>query len=229
MRVFSFSVFIFVAIPPIFAQRAEMTPLGAVITPHASIRISAGLRAALPRHTAIRLVQPTVLSEGGEDVVIYEKGNPYEPYSHIAVVKNGHRVADFGLATLFHKDGSGSGYEFFKASVVETSAQKSIFVAAFRNIGDGSRTLFVLLIKHGGRYEVAGKYATQEGRVKVLRSGKIQVWGAGDDGECNWCPQHYGVITYEWTDAGFSRAGYFKTRNSLSPEDIANNPIVVEK
>jgi hypothetical protein len=144
-------------------------------------------------------------------------------------VKNGHCVADFGLVTVLPKAGVGSRYALFKASAFESAEKKNVFVAAFRNIGDGSGTLFVFLNWRADGYQVAAKYWTQEGRVKLLRSGKIQVWNADGGGECVWCPQHYEVTTYEWQHGELGRVGRFATKQALDPALIADDPIAFEE
>lgn len=229
MRVLSVAVVASVLVPVIFAQRADMTPMGALIMPHPSVKVSTELKAALPKHRLVRLVQSTNMSEGGEQVVIYEKRGDFESDPHLAVVKNGRRVGDFRLTAVFNFDEMDSNYEFFKATVLESADRNDLFVAAFRNIGDGSATLFVFLAQRSGKYEVAAKFETEQGRVKVLRNGTIQIWNAPAGWECVWCPHHYKVTTYDWTDGKPARAGHFLTRHALDPEPMADNPIIFEK
>jgi len=206
-----------------------MTPLGVLVTPHHEVQVSKELRSVLPKNVTIRLVQLTQMALDGEQVVVYETGNQFEPHSHVAVVKSGQRTADFALTRLFQRDGVGESYELFNASQFLSVDNKNVFIAAFRNIGDGAGTLFVLLTERAGRYEVAWREGTNQGRFKVLRSGKIQVWDADGQAQCVWCAQQYNVTTFEWKDGGLSRINRFKTKHAFDPGPISDRPIVIEK
>jgi len=206
-----------------------MSPLGVLITPHREVQVSKALRSVLPKNATVRLVQLTKMALDGEQVVVYDTGNQFEPHSHVAVVKSGQRAADFALTRLFHRHGGGESYELFNASQFLSADNKNVFIVAFRNIGDGAGTLFVLLTERDGRYEVAWKERTTQGRFKVLRSGKIQVWDSDGGGLCVWCVQQYDVTTFEWKDGGLSRINHFKTKDALDPGPIADTPIAIEK
>lgn len=206
-----------------------MSPLGVLITPHREVQVSKALRSVLPANATVRLVQLTKMALDGEQVVVYDMGNQFEPHSHVAVVKSGQRTANFALTRLFHRGGVGESYELFNASQFLSADNKNVFIAAFRNIGDGSGTLFVLLAERDGRYEVEWKERTHQGRFKVLRSGNIQVLDGTGGGLCVWCPQQYDVTTFEWKDAGLSRINHFIAKVALDPGPIADMPIVIEK
>ena len=206
-----------------------MTPMGAVVTPHSPLQVSKELRSVLPKNAAVRLVQPTSMAEDGEEAVIYETGDRFEPNPHLAVVKNGSRAADFSLADLFQQDGAGDNYTLFKASEFEWGDKKKAFIAAFRSIGDGAGTIFVLLNVRDHRYVVAWKKETTQGRFKVLRNGQLQVWDADGEGQCVWCPQHYKVSTFEWKDGSPAVVGRFTTKHALDPVSMSDNPIAIEK
>jgi hypothetical protein len=205
------------AVCPGWAQQAVMTPMGVVVTPGSPLQVSKELQSVLPKNAMIRLAQPTKMADDGEEVVIYETNNPIEPSPHLAVVKNGSRTADFSLANLFLQDGAGDNYTLFKASEFEWVNKKKAFLAAFRSIGDGSGTIFVLLTERDHRYVAAWKKETTQGRVEVLRNGQLQVWDADGDGQCVWCPQHYKVSTFEWKDGKPAIVGRYTTSHALDP------------
>ena len=213
-----------------YAQQAIKTPLGVVIKPPHAVLVSRQLRSLLPKGATVRLVQPTTMEANkSEEIVVYERGDEYDPRSHVALVRNGRRVVDFSLTRLFQQ---GESYAFFQASEFQIPDNAKAFVAAFRSIGDGSGTVFVLLTGHDGHYEV-WKRTTVEGRLRVLRTGKIQLWDAGDapEGEhdCVWCPRYYNVRTYRWANRTLSETGHFRTKHALDPEPVSDQAILVEK
>ena len=224
--------FLFSTVAMTSAQHSDTSSLGVLITPPTAVQVSKELRAALPKNATVRLVNSTTLAPGGEQVLVYETGNKYEPHSHIAVVKDGKRVDDFALTKLFQRYGIGDTYALFQASEVRTVDDRRAFVAAFRNIGDGSGTLFVVLTERDGHYD-AWKKATTQGRLKILRSGDVEIWEAGDvpDGEinCVWCSRYYQVQTLKWQNGRLTKTRQTITRNTLNPSAVAERPIVIEK
>jgi hypothetical protein len=203
-----------------------------LITPSAPVRVSKQLRAALPKNATVRLVSPTSLAASGEQVVVYERGSQYEPHSHVAVIKNNERVADYSLTQLFRRYGIVDTYELFQASEIRTSDDRGAFVTAFRNIGDGSGTLFVVLTERQGGYEI-WKQATTQGRLRVLRNGEMELWSAGDvpDGkiDCVWCSRYYKVESFQWKVGIPAKLRQFITKRTLDPNAVADKPIVIEK
>jgi hypothetical protein len=203
--------------------------MGVLITPPKFVVVSTTLRSALPLHSVVRLVEGTQLVADGEQMVVYERGNQYEPHSHIAVVKNGQRIADFSLTSLFEKEGGGDTYALVRASQFAASDQRNVSLAAFRNIGDGAGTLFVLVRERDGKYEVGWRKGASQARLKVLRNGKVQLWASDEGDDCVWCAHHYEVSTLEWRAGNLFEVSHYETENALSPYAIAANPIVIEK
>jgi hypothetical protein len=214
------------------AQQSDKSPLGVLITPPHAVRVSQELRAALPKNVTVRLLQQTTLGDQGEEVVVYERGDRYEPHSHVAVIKGGRRIADFSLTTLFKRYDIGDTYAFFQASEFRRANGQNAFVSAFRNVGDGSGTLFVIVTKSADNYET-WKQATTQDRFKILRNGDIQVWDAGDvpEGEidCVWCPRYYKVRTFHWLKGSPTSTTLFRTRRTIDPQSFADKAIEVEK
>lgn len=204
-----------------------MSPLGVLITPPKSVVVPPKVRSALPAPSVVRLLQQTQLRSDGEQVVVYERGNQYEPHSHIAIVKNGHRVADFSLENLFQKEGMGDTYALFSSSEFGTIDQRNAFVAAFRNVGDGAGTLFVLLRERDGKYQVAWRKGASQARLKVLPNGKIQLWSSDEGDDCVWCAHHYEVSTLEWRDGILVEISHHETKHALNPYAIAEKPIAI--
>lgn len=213
-------------VPSALGQTAAYGPLGVLISPPQKIQLPAELRPAVPRRSVVRLIESTQLSVTGETIVVYDNGNQYEPRAHVAVIKDGKRVADFGLVALFAKEQVGESYALFKAAQIPTVGAQA-FATAFRNIGDGAGTLLVLLTAKDGEYKVWKRGITQ-GQVRVRKGGSIEVWGAEGDGNCVWCPQHYKVTTFDWKDGTLSEVHHYETKHALNPGPISENPIVIE-
>jgi hypothetical protein len=190
------------------------------------VQVPSELQSAIPKGAVVRLLEPTQLSVAGETLAVYDRGSKYEPNPHVAVIKDGKRVADFSLDALFAREGVGDSYELVKAAQIP-AANFQAFVAAFRNIGDGAGTLLVLLTAKDGVYKV-WKRGVTEGQIKVLKNRSIEMWGAEGDGECVWCPQHYKVTTFAWKDGTLSEIRHYETKHALSPGPISDNPIAIE-
>lgn len=205
--------------------------MGVLITPPHSVQVSKELRAILPKYSAVRLVQSTSLSEGGEEIIIYERGNWYEPHSHLAVVKNDKLVIDFSLVKLFGSD-IGETFVLFRAAEFGTPDNRKAFVAALRGFGDGSGTIFLVVTERNGGYQV-WKRRTTEGLFKVLRTGDVEVWsgGTGPDGgiDCVWCPRYYDVQNFKWVDGAPIKVGQFTTKHILSPYAVADQAILIRR
>jgi hypothetical protein len=211
------------------AQQAHAGPMGVLITPPDEIKIPDPLRPALPEGAVARLLQPTRLAPEGEEMLVYETGSRFEPNSHIAAINGGKRVADFSLAKLFEKDDVGENDALFATAQIVTREKTNAFIAAFRNIGDGARTLFVIVAHRAGQYEVSWQKWSSKAQLKIMRNGRLQLWDASEDGQCVWCAQHYNVHTFDWRDGHLNERSHSTTRRILNPGPIADAPIVIEK
>ena len=208
-------------------QQANPSPLGVLITPPHQVVIPKGVRSALPPNALVRLFQPTTLAPDGEHMIVYERVRGFEPDSHLAVLKNRRLVADFSLIKLFEKEDIGDTYALFSASQFPTPDAGNAFVAAFRNIGNGAGTLFVLVTNTKGRYRVIWQRRTTQGRLNVQQNGQIQLWDANVGDDCTWCPHRYERTTFEWKDKRISKLNHWTTRHALDPGAISARPIII--
>jgi len=211
------------------AQQASAGPLGVLIAPPAEITIPDALHYALATGAVARLLQPTRLTPEGEEILVYDTGNRFESNSHVAVIESGRRVADFSLTKLFESDHVGETYALFSAAQFPTREKANVFLAAFRNIGNGAGTIFVLIAFKGGSYQVGWQRWAQQAQLRVRRDGRLELWESSADGECTWCPQHYEVSTFEWKNGTASKISHSATKQALSPGEISATPIIVEK
>ena len=171
------------------------------------------------------MIQPTQFTSGGETFVIYERGNQYEPNTHIAVIKNQTRVADFNLVKLFAKDGVGETYALFQSAQLSLGPSRKGFIAAFRNIGDGAGTLFVLVTESEGRFAVSWQEEASEAQFRVTREDAFQLWNADEGDACVWCPHHYEVTNYLWKGEALMKLSHFETKRLFSPYQFSERPI----
>jgi len=210
-------------------QTATFSPLGVLIKPADKVEAPAEILAAIPKKVTVRLVKLTRLSSDGESVVIYDRGDQnYEPHTHIAVIRNGKRVADFSIIKLFEKQGVGDTYEFFLAAQFTTPDKQNAFIAAFRNIGDGSGTLFVLLINRQGQYIVSWHKAASQAQLRVRKDGGYQLWDSDEGDDCVWCAHHYEVSDYIWKNDTLFRRLHHDTKDALDPSQFSETPIEIE-
>jgi hypothetical protein len=225
-RLSIFALLLFLPFPG-FPQSSSAGPLGVIVTPPKSVRVPADLRATIPVKSVVRLVQSTQLTSDGETFVIYERGNEFEPDTHIAVIKNGARAADFSLVRVFAKEGVGVSYALFQSAQVSLGPSRKGFIAAFRNIGDGSRTLFVLVTETEGKFAVSWQAVASEAQFQVRQGGAFQLWNANEDDDCVWCPHHYEVTNFRWNDESLRKVSHFETKHPLPPSQLSENPIRV--
>ena len=211
------------------AQTIGYSPLGAVVSPGKPIRVSKEIGALLPSHAIVRMMKETHLNKAGETSLVYDMKPEFEPYSHIAIIRDGKRVADFRLASVFPLSVGAEGYALVQAAEFKLPVGDDAFVTAFENIGDGAGTLFVVISNWQGNYRVSWKKGTTQGRFQVLQSGKVRVWNGLDDSECVWCEEHYTIETLEWQDGAFARLQKVTPGHKYSPYSIHNPAIVFEK
>lgn len=212
---------------PVFAQSSTAGPLGVIVSPPKRLRVPPDIQSAIPSKSIVRLIQPTQLTGDGEIVVIYDLGDQYEPNSHIAVIKDHARVVDFSLVKLFGDD-IGDTYALFQSAQLSLTPSRNGFIAAFRNIGDGAGTLFVLIIGNGRQFAVAWQKGASQAQLQVRPGGTFQLWDADGDGECVWCPQHYKVTSFVWKNEALTKVSSFNTKHTLSPYQFSEKPILLK-
>jgi len=210
-----------------FGQSSSAGTMGVLISPPKELHVPSNMRSAIPAKAVVRMIQPTQLTEGGEIVAIYDVGDEYEPNAHIAVIKNHTRVADFSLVKLFGED-TGDTYALFQSAQLSLSPSRNGFIAAFRNIGDGAGTLFVLITGNAGRFAVAWQKGASEAQLQVRTGGVFQLWDADEGDDCVWCPHHYEVTNLVWKNEALTKVSKFTTKHALSPYQFSEKPIQIK-
>jgi hypothetical protein len=225
-RASNLALFLCLAYPG-FAQSSAAGPMGVLVSPPKRLQVPSEIRSAIPTKSVVRLIQPTRLTSDGETVVIYDRGSQFEPHAHIAVIKNHRRVADFSLVKLFAKQEVGDTYALFQGAQLNLDVNRMGFIAAFRNIGDGAGTIFVLITGSGEQFAVAWQERASEAQFQVRPGDAFQLWNADEGDDCVWCPHHYEVTNYIWKNEVLRKISSFNTKQALSPYLFSEKPILL--
>jgi hypothetical protein len=209
-------------------QTATFSSLGILVKPHESLRAPAELRTVVPKKAVIRLIQTTRLSAEGETVVIYDRGDQVYPTdAHIAIIKSGKRVADFSIIKVFERQGVGDTYALFQAAKFAIPDTHEAFVAAFRNVGDGAGTLFVVLTESEGQYRVSWRRWASQAQLRVREDGTYELWDSDQGDDCVWCAHHYEVSQFKWKEGRLFPLSHYETKDALDPSQFSERPIVI--
>jgi hypothetical protein len=216
-----------------FAQSSTWSPLGVLVQPAEEIKVPDEIRRAIPANMIVRWMQQTHLSSEGETSLIYDTGDEYEPKPHIAFVVNSERVGDFRIAEAFQNqvgflDDSFDSIDLSQAAVIPLQTDRKGFLAAFRNIGDGAATIFVLITETNGKYSFVWHVWTSQAQFRIRSIGSFQVWNSNDGDNCVWCTHHYEVTNYLWKNKTLVKLSHYTTKHALSPYQFSENPIVVK-
>ena len=209
-----------------FAQQAKQSPLGALIAPASKLRVSRQLRSILPANAVVRLAKDTHILGDVEqvpDVIVAHTEHPCktEVYNFLAVPHDANvRTRLKLIAGLIHHT-----YTLFGSMDLRDVTGENAFVTAFRNIGDGAGTIFLVVASHDDKYLLALKALTTQGRFKVLPGGQVELWDADDGGECVWCPHVYTATTLIWKSGKLVRIRSHHTKHKIDPAQMANVPI----
>ena len=105
-------------------------------------------------------------------------------------------------------------------------ADQKGLLAAFRNIGDGSATIFVIITEGEGKYSFAWSNWTSQAQFRILPKGRFQIWNSNDGDNCVWCTHHYEVTDYVWKNGTLAKLSHHTTKRALSPYQFSESPIV---
>jgi hypothetical protein len=217
-----------------FAQNSTWSPLGVLVQPAEAIKVPDEIRKAIPANMVVRCVRQTHLSSEGETSLIYDTGDQFEPKPHIAFIRNSERVGDFGIAAAFHNqvgflDDFFDSIDFSQAAVIPLNNDHTGLLAAFRNIGDGAATIFVLMTETNGKYSFVWHIWTSQAQFRIRSKGSFQVWNSKDGDNCVWCTHHYEVTNYLWGNEKLAKVSHYTTKFALSPFQFSENPISVKR
>jgi hypothetical protein len=215
------------------AQNSTWSPLGVLVHPAKEIKAPDEILKAIPANVVVRWMQQTHLSSEGEISLIYDTGDEYEPKAHFAFVRDGIRIGDFRLAEALLNPGESlddfvDSHALFQAAEIPLQTGRRGLLAAFRNIGDGSATIFALITEKDGKYSFAWSDWTTQAQFRIGPKGAFQVWNSDDGDNCVWCIHHYEVANYVWKNETLVKLSQYTTKHELSPYRFSENPIVVK-
>jgi hypothetical protein len=205
------------------AQEANMSPLGVLVSPSKPITPSERIRKLLPPKSVVRLIQHTKLTDNGEEILIYDNGDRFEPDPHICVIGNDTLAADYGLASIFKSSDISTSWTLFQASSFDDTNTKG-FIAVFRNIGNGAGSLFIAVTHQEGKYIVAWKARTSQGHLRISK-GSWELWDSEMDGGCTWCAHHYKISKLVWISGKLISKSSAISKRTFDPESISNPAI----
>jgi hypothetical protein len=216
-----------------FAQNSTWSPLGVLVHPAEEIKVPDEIHKVIPANVVVRWMQQTHLSSEGEISLIYDTGDEFEPKAHLAFMRNGILIGDFRLAAAFLNEGE-SLDDFVDNNALSQAAEIPLqtgrrgLLAAFRNIGDGSATIFALITEKDGKYSFAWSDRTSQAQFRIGPKGVFQIWNSDDGDNSVWGAHHYEVTNYVWKNGTLAKLSHYTTKHTLSPYQFSENPIVVK-
>lgn len=218
---------------PVLAQNSTWSPLGVLVHPAEGVKVPDEVQKAIPANVVVRWMQQTHLSSEGEISSIYDTGDEFEPKAHFAFIKNGARIGGLRLAGALVNQGGSlddfvDNFALFQAGEIPLQTDHKGLMAAFRNIGDGAATIFVLITEKDGKYSFAWSDWTSQAQLRIGPKGAFQVWNSIEGDNCVWCTHHYEVASYVWKNETLVRISHYNTKHVLSPYQFSENPIVVK-
>lgn len=218
---------------PVFSQNSTWSPLGVFVRPAKEIKVPDEIQRVIPANVVVRWMQQTHLSSEGEISLIYDTGDEFEPKAHFAFVQGGILIGDFRLAEALLNPGESlddfvDSHALFQAAEIPLQTGRRGLLAAFRNIGDGSATVFALITEKGEKYSFAWSDWTTQAQFRISPKGAFQVWNSDDGDNCVWCTHHYKVANFVWKNGTLIKLSQYTTKRELSPYQFSENPIVVK-
>lgn len=219
---FSVPFLLILAVPAsLVAQTRSPSPLGVLVTPSQPIQLPANIRSQFPKNAKARLLASTHLAPGGETTLVYDLGE-FGSDGHIAVIRNGKRVADLHPADA-------EDYIFIQMAETQEPDGQHVLITAFQSLGDGSHTMFALITEKDENYRIAWTLETEQGSFREVGSGNVEMWNGQDDGSCVWCAKHYAVTTYVWRNGTLHALGHRLAPHAMSPYQVSAEAIVLAK
>lgn len=202
--------------------------MGVIQLPRRPVKAPRTIRALLPRVAKVRLLQK--LSFQPQDtLVVYDvldsdRSNPIMDirYPAVQVIRENHVVARVSLKR--RTDGP-PDWVFLEAGEIRLSPDLAGIALAFRSMGDGSVSLYLVLSPQGDKYHAVLNKITGEGRLRADQQGTIELWDANFGNECEWCDHRYTVVTYKWNGFRLAQVHKIATCRMIDPNPMTDKPI----
>jgi len=202
--------------------------MGVFQLPRRPVGVPRSIRALLPHAATVRLLQRLTLSPT-DTLVVYdtpdsESSDSFfdDRYPAFLVLRAGHPIGRF--APERQRDDS-AGWVFLEAGELHISPEKSGVVLAFRSVGDGSGSLFLVVSPDQQEYRIVLRRTTDQARLRIDAEGILEFWDANEGDECVWCDHHYKVLAYKWDGLHFARKRMATSCRKINPDAITDEPI----
>jgi hypothetical protein len=216
------------------AQQLQVGPMGFMQEAQPSLKVPKGVRAHLPRGAEVKLFQASQFNPE-DTLVVYESRaraglEEVFPFLHITyptvvVLRANRIVARFKVRKPFTTD---ADWVFLSGGEFRLSQDRSAVAFAFRALGDGAGSMYLVLSSSHGKYQVLMNHEAGQARLRVLDGdGNLEIWEATYGDECVWCRHRYMIARYRWNGSSLVRASRRLSRGKPRPAVIAGRPLVM--
>lgn len=203
-------------------------PLGVFQLPRRPVKASKTIRALLPRGAKVRLLQNLTLNPA-DFLVVYDSldtgsSSPFMDirYPAVLIVRANHVVERVSLRRRTNDD---PDWVFLEAGEVRLLADLGAIALAFRSMGDGSASLYLVIAPQGQNYHIVLNKIAGQGRLRADREGNLELWDANFGEECVWCNHDYTIFTYRWRGLHLARVRKAATCRTIDPDAMTDKPI----
>jgi hypothetical protein len=124
-------------------------------------------------------------------IVVFDTGKPPLLQPHIALLDGEKLIWNEALSS---RDDYLESYAFVRKQVTNCRGDNAVYIATFRNIGDGSGTAFVTVTRFSGKWRMSFVRRFQQAKLDLSDCGKVfSVKYASPRQECTWCAHSYEI------------------------------------
>lgn len=197
----------------------QEAPVGMPINPLQPKNAPEKIKRLIPKRAALRVFSRI---DSQHSLLVYDaEPGTVEPRPHILILKDHTLDAEFDLEKISEY---GENYTAAAAAPFMLAEHPAVAVA-FRNVGDGSGTIFTIFAKLDRDYERVLVRRVSEGQLR-LKSENLELWSAAiEDNECTWCPHHYRITTFSLKGNTMVEVTNQQTKKKVSPSHFAGDPL----
>lgn len=198
---------------------SQESPLGFAVEALRAKPVPVAYSHIVPRNAALRLLIP--LGKGDAMLVYDLHPTSAEPDPHILIVAGGVNQ-DTALSAISEY---GENYTVVAFSAFRLSGRR-VVALAFRNVGDGSGSIFTIFMNAGQGYQPVLARRVSEGQLR-LKPTHVEIWSAAIGAEeCTWCPHYYDVSTFALKGTRLYELGKRHTRTKINPTRVIRTPLI---
>lgn len=207
-------------------------PFGVFQLPRRPVKTPKTIRALLPRGARVRLLQNLTLNPA-DFLVVYDSLDTDRSssfmdirYPVVLIVRANHVVE---RVSLRRPTNDGPDWVFLEAGEVRLLADLGAIALAFRSMGDGSASLYLVIAPQGQNYHIVLNKIAGQGRLRADDEGNLELWDANFGKECVWCDHVYTILTYRWRGLHLARVRKAATCRPIDPDAMTDKPIEAVK